>query len=860
MRRLVEACEEEESLTIRLLLAGESKVTTGQIGPYALDRLLGRGGMGAVYLAHRTDGHYDQQVAIKMIDLPLAGDLFRERFRMERQILAGLTHPFIARLLDGGVSEQGEMYLVMEYVEGVSIVRYCKENRLPLRDRLVLFQHVCDAVQYAHRNLVIHRDLKPDNILVTGDGTPRLLDFGTAKLVVPEPAAGELTLRGVQSYTPQYASPEQVLGRPVTTVSDTYSLGVLLYIMLAEVPPYTLEEFTTEEIVRVICTEDVPKPSSVAVSAEPPDADLDAIVLKALRKEESERYLTVDYFSADIQTYLEGLPVAARKGSLRYSAGKFAKRNRLAIAGALALLMTLLAGVAGVLWQSRVANAERRRAEARSQQLRQLSNSLLSEIDEAVKQLPGSTPVQQLLVQRALEQLDRMSQDAGDDKATQLDLVAAYTRLGNLQGNPYDQNIGDTAGALVSLDKASTIAQSLKGRYPKDAVVQGAFASVEKARSNVLFGVSRTQEAIASMRAAIEAFHVQLASPGATPAQFAEAAGAYNGLGDQLGLPGTASLGDSAGALAAYRQAVGLSRHALLLDPHFVVSSRALAIGYAKIGDIVIQTDPMSAAEDYRQSIGAWNSLLATGKGSANNRGLARATLKLGMALSAERDYKLALAAYDSAGETLRAYAAADPKDTRAQTDLYALVSNEAQACIDRLDPLLESHDENPRATSDRAIQLLKEAIATLEKILAVNRNNPIWTTNLAFEKVMLGTLERGEGATLAAAGISALRRDADAEHASIDVLDLTTSAMLTVKPDSLRDPTATVRYAERLVALTQRKNPNFLLTLARAYRAAGRKSEARTAAKEGLDLLPATATNASASRARVLLEAELHA
>jgi eukaryotic-like serine/threonine-protein kinase len=277
---------------------------------------LGRGGMGAVYLAHRVDGQFEQKVAIKLIDLPLATDLFRERFRQERQILAGLQHPFIARLLDGGVTRDGDLYLVMEYVDGVPIHRFCEEQRLTVHQRLALSMRVCEAVQFAHQNFVVHRDLKSENILVVEDGTPRLLDFGTAKLLSPSLGGpdSKLTREGYLSFTPQYASPEQVLGNPITTASDTYSLGVLLYLLLTGTLPYELKELTTAEMLRVIC--EAP-PRRVARAADPRqrlDADLEAILLKALRKEPQERYLTAEQLASDLRAYLNGLPVAARSG------------------------------------------------------------------------------------------------------------------------------------------------------------------------------------------------------------------------------------------------------------------------------------------------------------------------------------------------------------------------------------------------------------------------------------------------------------------------------------------------------------------------------------------------------------------
>ena len=235
-------------------------------------------------------------------------------------------------------------YLVMEYVDGVPIHRFCEKQRLSVPQRLALFMRVCEAVQFAHQNFVVHRDLKPDNILVAEDGTPRLLDFGTAKLLSPSLAGpdSKLTREGYLSFTPQYASPEQVLGNPITTASDTYSLGVLLYLLLTGTLPYELKELTTAEMLRVICEEPPRRPAQAAGSNRRLDADLEAILLKALRKEPQERYLTTEQLASDLRAYLEGLPVAARRGTLRYRAGKFIRRHRCGLAAA-----ALLAAITG---------------------------------------------------------------------------------------------------------------------------------------------------------------------------------------------------------------------------------------------------------------------------------------------------------------------------------------------------------------------------------------------------------------------------------------------------------------------------------------------------------------------------------
>jgi len=871
VRSLIEACEAEQSLTSRN--SGEAEGRSGTflqgrwVGPYELDRLLGRGGMGAVYLAHRIDGQFRQQVAIKLIDMPLATDLFRERFRLERQILAGLVHPFIARLLDGGVGEDDEMYLAMEYVDGISIARYCRENHLALRERLKLFQNVCSAVQFAHQNLIVHRDLKPDNILVVADGTPRLLDFGTAKLLAPSPAdaAAELTRHGLQSYTPQYASPEQVLGNPITTASDIYSLGVLLYLLIAAVPPYELTDFSTAEMLRVICSEVPRSPSAVAVGDEKPNADLDAIVLKALRKEPVERYFTVDQFSADIGAYLDGRPVHARRGTYRYRAGKFIGRNRLAFSAVALLAVSMVVGIGGILWQSRNANLQRRRAEARSQDLRQLSNSLLSEIDEAVKQLPGSTPVQHLLVTRVLEHLDRMSKDAAGDPLTQLDLIDAYTRLGNVQGNPYDQNIGDSAGALASIGKGLAIAQRFREDFPNDTSVLGPLALAQQSRSEVLFGLGRTQESIVSMRSAVEAFDAQIASPKATATQVAEASAAYGALGDQLGQTGISGLGDPVGALAAYRRALELSRRAISLDATFLRSRRGVAIDYLKIGGIEAESDPIKAIADYRESLAAWDALPAADKETAASRRGRNAVLeKLADSLSDTLDYKNALDACEQARKNDEYFANADPTDTRAQVDFANSLSNEALTYVDMLDRRLNPNQESSRENRDRAIALLRRSVAIRERLTHVNPDSKNWKAELGADQAALGTLEQAtssttDGAQTAAKGIAALRQVASSPDASLHNLDLAATQMLTVLPITLRDPPLTVQFAERLVALTNRRRTSFLLILAQAYRANHQNEKAILAAQEGLALLQLLPSRTTAAHDTRLLEYEMH-
>lgn len=341
-----------------------------RIGPYRILELLGRGGMGAVYLAERTDD-FEKQVALKLLQRDLVSEASVNRFVNERQILARLEHPLIARLLDGGTTQDGRPFLVMEYVEGVPIDEYCDELELSTRKRLGLFLKVCSALAFAHQNLVVHRDLKPGNILITDDGVPKLLDFGIAKLLDSETVPrGDLTHMGEQPMTPRYASPEQVKRQPITTASDIYALGTLLYRLLTGRLPCQLESCPFAEVSwRIVDTEAI-RPSQIVMRTEvvetvkgqrtwspesvsrtrdgEPDqlrralvGDVDAILLKALRKEPQKRYASVEQLAEDLRRHLSGLPVSARKGTFIYRGGKYLRRHKWWLTAAMISLLSL---------------------------------------------------------------------------------------------------------------------------------------------------------------------------------------------------------------------------------------------------------------------------------------------------------------------------------------------------------------------------------------------------------------------------------------------------------------------------------------------------------------------------------------
>jgi eukaryotic-like serine/threonine-protein kinase len=396
-------------ITSLLLDETETSRAGQHIGPYKVLDELGRGGMGVVYLADREDDQFRQRVAIKLIKRGLDTEDILRRFRNERQILASLNHPNIGKLFDGGTTEDGLPYFVMEYIAGLPLLQYCDEHGLSTTERLQLFRSVCAAVQHAHQNLVIHRDLKPGNILVSKEGEVKLLDFGVAKLLNPELTETGLTQTqaALRVMTPEYASPEQVRGQHVTTATDIYSLGVIIYQLLTGARPYKLKGTSPEELSRMICDYEPSKPSdavssqlSVVSGSQETDGprtndngrspnsqlarrgpqtgnpagvlvrnpkflrgDIDNIVLMALRKDPTRRYKSVEQFSQDIERHLKGLPVIARKDTFKYRAGKFVRRNRLAVAAAAVILLSLIGGIVATAWQARVAARQARVAQ-----------------------------------------------------------------------------------------------------------------------------------------------------------------------------------------------------------------------------------------------------------------------------------------------------------------------------------------------------------------------------------------------------------------------------------------------------------------------------------------------------------------
>jgi len=493
-----------------------TEIAGRRIGPYRLLRLLGHGGMGSVHLAVRDDDHYRKEVAIKLLKRGMDTDFMLNRFRQERQILANLEHPFIARLLDGGATDDGLPYFVMEYVDGSPITTYCAQHSLDMEERLRLFRLVCEAVQYAHQHLVIHRDLKPGNILITQERIPKLLDFGIAKLMHPERSVEMATLTGAgqRMLTPDYASPEQFLGQTISTASDIYSLGAVLYELLTGQRPHRFEFDSLAGMEKAICEQEPEKPSTAVVrgSQDPPrlqkqqrrqlSGDLDNIILTALRKEPQRRYTSAAELSEDLRRHLEGLPVTARDDRFTYRMGKFIRRHKLGVLAASLLVATLAGGIVSTTFQAR-------RAERRFLLVRRLANVMLFDLHDQAEKLPGTTALQASMVQTVVEYLDNLAKDSGSDPTLDLEIAKAYQRAAAVEGHPFRSNLGQTERARDHFRKALGIFEGLT-QHPEtkaEAVNEVIhtytdLASIEEVSGNPAAVVSHLEKA-ASMSAQV---------------------------------------------------------------------------------------------------------------------------------------------------------------------------------------------------------------------------------------------------------------------------------------------------------------------------------------------------------------------
>ncbi len=797
VNRLLQA-HDQASAFVGAAAAGVERVAASMIpegthiGAYRIVRELGRGGMGTVYLGERDDAQFTMRVAIKLIKRGMDTDAVLQRFRHERQILAGLEHPNIARLLDGGTTGEGLPYFVMEYVDGQPIDEYCRTQQLSVDQRVRLYRQVCAAVAYAHQHLVVHRDIKPSNILVTSAGVPKLLDFGIARLLdTREDAPTLATAFGAQAMTPQYASPEQLRGERVTTVSDVYALGVLLYELLAGARPYELTGKSPDEGRQIVTDTDVVKPSAMVARRGDESAarrlrgDLDAIVTTAMRKDPPERYASIALLDDDLRRHLEGLPVAARGDSWTYRTARFVRRRKLGVAAAAAIVMTLIGGVIATSWQAQVARDERARAERRFSDVRRLSTSFLFDFHDAIATLPGSTPARLLVVSKALEYLDSLAAEATGDRELQQDLAAAYDRVGDVQGNPAAANLGDAEGAIKSYEKAAAIRQALAVGAPDPLQARVDIATSTMRIGFAYFARGAVQEAVGRFRDALatreEAFAAGVPSKTAARAALAETTARL--------CTTLIAVGDVAGAIANCRRNLSLTEELLAERP----DDRAILIMHA-----------------------------------ANATGL-------GNALRLNRQPDEAATQLEAAIGQHRKLLASNPLDAESRRRLAVSYTYLANAHIDRKQP-------------DKAAQAYEQAILGLDALVKADPANARVRTELSYMlnqrvRILMATGRRDEARRDAQQALTLLRTGVEQAGAGGEAFNEYAWALVSTEVEEVRNPTLALEYATRAVKIAGSPNPIYLHTLGWAHFRLGNREEAVRTLEQALTALPAAAS-----------------
>lgn len=775
-----------------------------QLGAYRLEKELGRGGMGVVFEATRADGSFEKRVAIKILRHDHLDNLFVRRFEDERRILAQLDHPHIASILDAGTTAGGDPHFVMEFVDGIPITTYCTLHNLSVRRRLDLFLQICDAVEHAHRHLTVHRDLKPSNILVTEAGAVKLLDFGIAKLLDPELSSGAET---VALLTPEYASPEQIRRQAITTSTDIFALGILLYEILTGQHPFRKKGQLAHEVMRAIVEDDPPPPRL--------GSELDAIVLTALHKDPSWRYPSVAQLADDIGRYKRGWPVLAKGNGAAYRLGKFARRQWLPLTAAALLIVVLMAGIFATRRQAqaaeqaravadqqkaiaqqnqKIADQQRRLAEARTleaeserakaqeryRQVRTLAASLLFDLHDGIRDLAGASTARRLIVTKAQQQLQLLSAGSEDDPEIQRDLAAAYERMGELRVDPAQPAKVNAAAALDAYRRAVAIRRKIVARFGNQT------ASRAKDRRDLALSLSKLGDGevmAADMDKALAAYQESWI--------IAKSQGDARTLGtvDDRRCIAFLTAGNTAKALEACQEAIATLDPLAKSAPGDAEIQRLIATTQASYANALrLARKPQDAGQQARLSVASFDRLEALAPSNAEYRRLASsAGTILALSLAATGDNAGSQAAFRKAVASMEIAIEIDPADLGSPL---------------RLAVTLLAFSRRLQQTGDRtsAHKTAEDALALLER---------------ATQKPSAGAVEWNEYA----------------------------DALLKVEQPDLRQPAKALHLAQNAVAATHRTNPFFLDTLAWAYFRSGEAMKAADTEREALNLLPSGAT-----------------
>ena len=850
VERLVRAYDQERATN-----AQASAAPGGQrFGAWQTLQLIARGGMGEVWLARRADGEHEQQAALKILSPYLVDTSAVERFRRERQLLARVEHPNIARLLDGGMSPLGEPYLVMEYVDGIRLDRYCEQHQLTVRDRLVLFLKVCAAVAAAHQYLIVHRDLKPGNILVTEAGEPKLLDFGIAKLIDAEAGLQQTATANV-FLTPVYASPEILRGRPATIGSDIYSLGVVLYELLAGRRPFDTSKLSPAALVEAVTQKDPASPSSACSDPKFGTAlrgDLDSIVLKALAKNPDERYGSVDQLADDVQRHLDGQPVLAVRGSRWYVVRKFVRRNALAVSAAAVLLLSLAAGLGGTLWQARVARQQRSNAEQRFNDARQLANYLLFDLYDSVGHIPGTMPVQRDMLQRSLQYLDRMAAIRTNDPALRLELAQGYLRLGTILGRKLGSGdyLGDTNQSLASDRKALTIIEPLAAERPSDLATRRTLAAIERQLGVALVIELKYGDAFPWLQKSAQISDEIAKSHPADLTSLLDAGQSWQTLGKLMSEKGGYVAFNAVVPLEFMNKAVQYYQAALRLSPGDATALMALAEAYEAIGRADSLPNPSKGTEDYQIGLEALAHLAESERETAEAQQVrARLLVLLGWNQGQLGRLKESLATLEAARPLLDAQAATDPQNVGAEYRRFELYRS--------LGVVYGYAHDNARSLAD-----LRTSLSIMEKILKRdpgNANYPVLRAEMQgrVATALLRTGRSAEAYPYAQASVAYFKELG--QNPAVTPGELMEAIRSTAENAvrSLRDYQAALRFALHADQLANGKDPAILGYLAESYALNKNYRQAADAARRGLAQVPPPKPGQPASQLRQWLESE---
>ena len=809
----------------------EPAFTGRRVGAWRLIREIGHGGMGVVWEAQRDDGQFEQRAAIKLLRASLFSEREIRRFREERQILASLNHPCIARLLDGGMMDDGSPYLVMEYVDGLPLDAWCNREQLNVRRRLEVFLLVCSAVEYAHRQLVIHRDLKPANILVTAsDGTPKLLDFGIAKLIQDGVEEQHSTARLL---TPECASPEQVRGEHLSTATDIYSLGVVLYELLTGRNPQAQASQSPLAVCRAILEEEPPPPSRATENNcdRQLAGDMDNVILKALRKEPERRYASVGDLRADLERYLEGLPVQASRVTLAYRARKFVSRNRAAVAAAVLALLSLFIGLGVSMWEVHVARMQRTRAERHFNDVRKLANSLLFEIDDKIRDLPGATDARRLMVTRAGEYLDYLAGEAAGDTKLNLELADAYARLGQVQGNPSFPNLGDRSGAQASYEKSSRIAEDVLRRDPNNARALQVVVNSLSAEGWLMVTANRSVDAVTTQQKAVDASQALVRIYPQETSYRQQLAEQLHDLGDMMGNPWFPGLGDIDGADRCYSRSLEIWSQSLAQLPQTPEMLQNRVRLYYSLSLLQWEGRGRSApAQEWAEkALEKMQELPPSQRDKAAELSRMGALYAVAAEADSLRSPRQAIVEYKRSLGYERQLKAADPRNTKANEDLsWALV-------------LYGAFLSRVPARRGEALAALQEAVnlGSLMPSEELGDTKDEGEAEVRISQLLVQQGQTDEARKRSLAGLAILRRLAEPANAAPLFHGLYAWALLHAEPRNLRSPETALLHAQAASDAAHGHNVRYLDLIAEAYNQAGQAQQAVAFERQALALLP---------------------